>query len=62
MEKYKIIKTINIIKYVLKNCRKLKSKPKQYRHLSVFDCLTIYYLLIRAIPDSKFIVYTIVKL
>ena len=62
VEKYKIIKTINITKYVLKNCRKLKPKPKQYRHLSVFDCLPIYYLLIRAIPDSKFIVYTIVKL
>ena len=30
---------------------KTKTKPKPYptRHLSVFDCLPIYYLLIRAI-------------
>ena len=51
----------NITKYVLKKCRKLKPKPKskqyQTRHLSVFDCLPIYYLLIRSIPDSTFLVY-----
>ena len=53
----------NIKKYVLKKCLKPKPKPKskQYstRHLSVFDCLPIYYLLIRAIPDPTFLVYTI---
>ena len=42
--------TKNITKYVLKKCRKLKSKPKPKqcptRNLSVFDCLPIYYLLI----------------
>ena len=37
-------------KICFKKCRKLKSKPKPKqcptRHLSVFDCLPIYYLLI----------------
>ena len=56
--------TKNITKYYkifLKKCRKLKPKPKykqyQTRHISVFDCLPIYYLLIRSIPDSTFLVY-----
>ena len=57
-------KYIQIFKiYVLKKFLKLKPKPKSKpyptRNLSVFDCLPIYYLLIRAIPDSTFLVYTI---
>ena len=67
MLKYIIAKKYNkYLKYYkicFKNCRKLKPKPKQYqtRHLSVFDCLQIYYLLIKVIPDSTFLVYTINK-
>ena len=59
---YLIAKKYNKYLKYYKKCRKLKSKhkPKQCptRHLSVFDCLPIYYLLIRSIPDSKFLVYT----
>ena len=61
--KYIIAKKYNKYLKYNKKCRKLKLKlkPKLYqiRHLSVFDCLPIYYLLIRAIPDSIFLVYTI---
>ena len=52
MVKYIIAKNtqniLNITQYVLNKFRKLKPKPKPYptRHLSVFDCLPIYYLLI----------------
>ena len=63
LPKYIIAKKYNKYLKYNKKCRKLKPKlkPKQYqtRHLSVFDCLPIYYLLIRAIPDSLFLVYTI---
>ena len=65
MLKYIIAKKYNkYLKYYkifLKKCRKLKPKQYQTRHLSVFDCLPIYYLLIKAIPDSTFLVYTINK-
>ena len=50
MLKYLIAKKYNKYLKYYKKCRKLKSKPKpkQFptRHLSVFDCLPIYYLLI----------------
>ena len=63
MLKYIIDKKYNNYLKYNKKCRKLKPKlkPKQYqtRHLSVFDCSPIYYLLIRAIHDSIFLVYTI---
>ena len=59
MLKYIISKKYNKYLKYNKKCRKLKPKQYQTRHLSVFDCLPIYYLLIRAIPDSIFLVYTI---
>ena len=63
MLKYIIAKKYNKYLKYNKICRNLKPKPKskQYstRHLSVFDCLPIYYLLIRAIPGPTFLVYTI---
>ena len=50
MIKYLIAKKYNKYLKYYKKCRKLKSKPKPKqspnRHLSVFDCLPIYYLLI----------------
>ena len=42
----------NITKYVLKKCRKPKSKPHPTRRCYVFDCFYIYYLLIIANPNS----------
>ena len=43
----------------LKKCQKSNLNPKITLHLSVFDYFPILYLLIRAIPDSTFLVYTI---
>ena len=60
MLKYIIAKKYNKYLKYNKKCRKFKPKLKpkqcQTRHLSVFDCLPIYYLLIRAIPNSIFII------
>ena len=67
MLKYIIVKKyktyLKYYKLCFKKCRKLKLKPKPKpkpcpnRHLSVFDCLPIYYLL--SINDSTFLVITI---